>query len=501
MENEKTMEERKYCWQCGTANPIYARFCSSCGASFEKDELPPEDTDGFVSDVSSEEEVAQDLKPLPEEHEVTDKNEESSRRRRNLAVDSDQQLARDAENRVARMRQLRDDRMTVQQDSENDENEPSQDAHREIAAWKIICIVMASVVVVLGIVILLLWMLSQPGKSEDSSVDSSDSSQSQDQSPSQGSSSQPDESNYPMVNSIVQECMRYSTGSFILSPSSDGATVNMTFYVDDMNNNMGMIGCLAQQFGGENSMEGAMRMSMDFIKLATPNLLTSVDQVANVSWSEYGTVKIRCGVTINDNSVIACQATDLTTDTSNYPNGSISQGDSSSGASTSQGQTDRRSPEIAGLYCRNNGACISIAKSGNILLTETDSTMIDDSARSGDYPFSSYLQDITLADMGKEESQSGVMEFTMQANGDISCAPGTISMSSCDAPDGSYMYLDIAFYYVPKGMDIDQVQSEASASIDGAEPDTSKPYLVFQKEAGTNAPFDASDDAVFYFVQ
>lgn len=497
MENEKTMEERKYCWQCGTANPIYARFCSSCGASFEKDELPPEDTDGFVSDVSSEEEVAQDLKPLPEEHEVTDKNEESSRRRRNLAVDSDQQLARDAENRVARMRQLRDDRMTVQQDSENDENEPSQDAHHEIAAWKIICIVMASVVVVLGIVILLLWMLSQPGKSEDSSVDSSASSQSQDQSPSQGSSSQPDESNYPMVNSIVQECRRYSTDSFILNRSSDGTMANLLFEMEKASDNLGILRCLAQQFGRENSVEDAAYFSVDLVRLGMSNLLTNIDQIVNVDWSVYSMLKIRCGAVLDTNGEIICQVTDL-----DSSDGSTSLGESFPGASTSQGQTDRRSPEIAGLYCRNNGACISIAKSGNILLTETDSTMIDDSARSGDYPFSSYLQDITLADMGQEESQSGVMKFTMQANGDISCAPGTItSMSSCDAPDGSYMYLDIVFYYVSKGMDIDQVQSEASASIDGDEPDTSKPYLVFQKEAGTNAPFDASDDAVFYLVQ
>lgn len=160
--------------------------------------------------------------------------------------------------------------------------------------------------------------------------------------------------------------------------------------------------------------------------------------------------------------------------------------------------------DIAGNYCRHNGACISISKSADVLLVESDGSLIDDAARFGDYPFSSYLQGIKVSTAKLHDNielkQTAYLSMIADSS---SCASGTLDavLPSCTAPDGSYMYLNITFFYVSKGTTVDQVKSETQAIIDGNNPDSSKPYLVFQKEAGTNAPFDASDDEVFYLVQ
>lgn len=156
---------------------------------------------------------------------------------------------------------------------------------------------------------------------------------------------------------------------------------------------------------------------------------------------------------------------------------------------------------LEGIYCRNNGACLTIDDNGIMELTDTNGSPINTSLfHIGDYPFSPYLKHSTISVSDKEYNHVAYLGAVADT---ASCVSGTLNEDgwSCNAPDGSFMTLSVAFFYVPQGVDVSDVENEAHVTIDSGNPDSNKPYLVFQKEAGTNAPFDASDDAVFYLVR
>lgn len=85
------MGEKKYCWQCGEENPSFARFCTACSASFG------EDSDAVEVNANVEED---DKKGAKKDNAVSSKKGDP-------VMKNDENLAREAERIVNRMRQLR----------------------------------------------------------------------------------------------------------------------------------------------------------------------------------------------------------------------------------------------------------------------------------------------------------------------------------------------------------------------------------------------------------
>ena len=112
------------------------------------------------------------------------------------------------------------------------------------------------------------------------------------------------------------------------------------------------------------------------------------------------------------------------------------------------------------------------------------------------YPFSPYLQHLSIHDVDTEDGY--LVHIPMTADSAWSCVPGSVtSINSCSASDGSYVFLNVVMYYAPPNTDLNQC---SGISLDGAMPDTSRAFLIFQLDAGTNAPFSATDGEVFYRV-
>lgn len=152
--------------------------------------------------------------------------------------------------------------------------------------------------------------------------------------------------------------------------------------------------------------------------------------------------------------------------------------------------------DIAGMYCRHNGACLDISQDGLMELVDESGIGITPADYDSMYPFSPYLRHLSI---GESETEDGLLvRIPMKADPEWSCAPGTVtSMSSCSAPDGSYVFLNVVMYYAPPNTDLNQC---SGISLDGVMPDTSRAFLIFQLESGTNAPFSATNDEVFYRV-
>lgn len=161
-----------------------------------------------------------------------------------------------------------------------------------------------------------------------------------------------------------------------------------------------------------------------------------------------------------------------------------------------------RFDDLVGTYCRNNGACIAISRSTSVALVDRGDNTIDAASMTGMYPFSPYLEGITVDAAQRSDGvpdNPATVYLALSADPDESCPSGSENdMPSCTGPDGGYVFLNATMYYVPAGTPVDTMKAETHAITDDGDPDTSRPYLVFQMETGTNAPFDASDDAVFY---
>lgn len=152
--------------------------------------------------------------------------------------------------------------------------------------------------------------------------------------------------------------------------------------------------------------------------------------------------------------------------------------------------------DIAGMYCRHNGACLDISQDGVMELVDENGVGIVSADYGSMYPFSPYLQHLSIHDVDTEDGY--LVHIPTTAASAWSCAPGTVtSMSSCSASDGSYVFLNVVMYYALPDTDLNQC---SGISLDGAMPDTSRAFLIFQLDAGTNAPFSATDGEVFYRV-
>lgn len=206
-------------------------------------------------------------------------------------------------------------------------------------------------------------------------------------------------------------------------------------------------------------------------------------------------------------------------DTSVEQAGSDSDSDDDSGSITGDDTSDTEYPGaqqvidyaedgryeiITGTYCRTNGACISISKSTSSSLTDEEGDGIDPEEWIGAYPFSPYSKHLTI-DLGWNtgedlSSYTASVPFMLYVD-QSSCALGSGEdmISTCWDSSGNEMALDIYMYYIPAGADVDRMKDETAAIIDGDDPDTSRPYLLFQIQAASNSRFDASDDAVFYY--
>ena len=152
--------------------------------------------------------------------------------------------------------------------------------------------------------------------------------------------------------------------------------------------------------------------------------------------------------------------------------------------------------DIAGMYCRHNGACLDISQDGVMELVDENGVGIVPTNYDSMYPFSPYLQHLSIHDVDTEDGY--LVHIPMTADSAWSCAPGSVtSINSCSASDGSYVFLNVVMYYAPPNTDLNQC---SAISLDGTIPDTSRAFLIFQLDAGTNAPFSATDGEVFYRV-
>lgn len=152
--------------------------------------------------------------------------------------------------------------------------------------------------------------------------------------------------------------------------------------------------------------------------------------------------------------------------------------------------------DIAGMYCRHKGACLDISQDGVMELVDENGVGIVPTNYDSMYPFSPYLQHLSIHDVDTEDGY--LVHIPMTADSAWSCVPGSVtSINSCSASDGSYVFLNVVMYYAPPNTDLNQC---SGISLDGAMPDTSRAFLIFQLDAGTNAPFSATDGEVFYRV-
>lgn len=271
------MGEKKYCWRCGAVNWLSARYCVSCGTSFEEKDIT---SDVGNSDVTTEDE---------------DSSKESDKNSL-VSPETNQRLAEEAKLHVERMRESGPRQTTLHEPTDTVNYPPSK---RQKSRWEIVSIIMGCVVLI-GVIVLILII--------GNALESAESSDSTAQ-----NSSQPSEEQHPLVDSLMQECAGYSSDRFLLSRSEDGSLAVASFYSDQMNN-LSLMGCIAQQVGGVNSAQGAMKMAIDFIKLAGSNLMTSADQISNVEWSNYNsTAAIRCGTFLSSENIIYCEITEPAT--------------------------------------------------------------------------------------------------------------------------------------------------------------------------------------------